>query len=184
MAKKYGHHGNIIYEIYNEPLENTHWDSIVKPYSEKVISAIRAIDPDNIILVGSPTWSQDVDVVAKNPIVGFENIAYTLHFYAGTHNQSLRNKAQLALDAGLALFVSEWGTVNANGDGNIDVESTEQWLAFMRKNNISHCSWAVSNKNEMSAMLKQTASVAGNWTDKDLTKNGLYLKRIIQQWGL
>lgn len=106
IAKKYGHEANIIYEIYNEPLQDTDWHSVIKLYSVKVISAIRAIDSNNIILVGSQSWSQDVDISAKDPIIGFDHIAYTLHFYAGTHKEDLRIKAQKALDAGLALFVS------------------------------------------------------------------------------
>ena len=183
IAKKYGHLPNIIYEIYNEPLQNTDWHSVIKPYSLKVISAIRAIDASNIILVGSQTWSQDVDISAKDPITGFNNIAYTLHFYAGTHKEDIRAKAQQALDAGLALFVSEWGTVAANGDGSVDYQETEKWLTFMRKNQLSHCSWSLSQKDESSAIFKPNASILNKWTDDDLTENGLYLKNIISQWG-
>jgi len=183
IAKKYGHLPNIIYEIYNEPLQNTDWHSVIKPYSLKVISAIRAIDASNIILVGSQTWSQDVDISAKDPITGFNNIAYTLHFYAGTHKEDIRAKAQQALDAGLALFVSEWGTVAANGDGSVDYQETEKWLTFMRKNKLSHCSWSLSQKDESSAIFKPSASILNKWTDDDLTENGLYLKNIISQWG-
>jgi endoglucanase len=184
MAKKYGHLPNIIYEIYNEPLKNTDWHSVIKPYSISVISAIRAIDKDNIILVGSQSWSQDVDIAAKNPITDFNNIAYTLHFYAGTHKEELRAKAQQALDAGLALFVSEWGTVAADGDGDVDYKETEKWLAFMKKNKLSHCSWALSQLDESSAMFKAGASITGKWSDDDLTDNGLYLKKIISQWHI
>ena len=183
IAKKYGHLENIIYEIYNEPLQNTDWHRVIKPYSIEVISAIRAIDSDNIILVGSQSWSQDVDISAKDPIIGFNNIAYTLHFYAGTHKKDIRDKAQQALDAGLALFVSEWGTVAANGDGSVDYKETEKWLAFMRKNKLSHCSWSLSKKNESSAMFKPSVSILDTWTDDDLTENGLYLKTIISNWG-
>lgn len=109
MAKKYGHTPNVIYEIYNEPLNTTDWDTVIKPYAEQVITAIRAIDEDNLIIVGTQSWSQDVDKVIDNPITLSDNLTYALHFYAGTHKQSLRNKAQKALDAGLSLFVSEWG---------------------------------------------------------------------------
>jgi aryl-phospho-beta-D-glucosidase BglC (GH1 family) len=182
MAKKYGSNANVIYEIYNEPLNTTDWKNTIKPYSEKVISAIRKIDPDNLIIVGTQTWSQDVDVAAINPIKGHENIVYALHFYAGTHKADLRVKAQKAIDAGLALFVSEWGTVNANGDGAIDYESTEQWLKFIKKNNLSHCSWSVTNKKENSAMLKPTVTSLGPWQNNELTENGLYLKKVISAW--
>lgn len=184
MAKKYGKTPNVIYEIYNEPLRETDWDTVIKPYSEKVIKAIREIDPDNIIIVGTQSWSQDVDKAAKNPIVGFKNIAYSLHFYAGTHKKDLREKAQKAIDAGLTLFVSEWGTVDANGDGKIAKGSVKQWLAFLWKNQISHCSWSVTNKDEGSAFIKPTIKSLGPWSDKELTDNGLYLKKIIKKWNM
>jgi endoglucanase len=182
MARKYGHLPNVIYEIYNEPLRDTDWSTVIKPYSEAVIASIRKIDPDNLILVGSQSWSQYVDVAAADPIVGFDNLAYTLHFYAGTHKQDLRDRAQVALDAGLALFVSEWGTVNANGDGGVDRESTELWLAFMRKHSLSHCSWSIVNKKEGAAILQPGTPSDRDWVDSDLTPNGHYLKKIISEW--
>ena len=182
IATKYHQYPNVIYEIYNEPLNNTDWSSVIKPYAEQVIKAIRAIDNNNLILVGTQTWSQDVDKAAQDPILGFDNIAYTLHFYAGTHKEELRKKAKKALDAGLALFVSEWGTVNANGDGDIAKESTQQWLSFMKENSLSHCSWSITNKDEGSAMLKPTTSNVGPWQDDELTANGRYLKNIIKNW--
>ncbi|MDO6446771.1 glycoside hydrolase family 5 protein [Colwellia sp. 1_MG-2023] len=182
IASKYHQYPNIIYEIYNEPLNNTDWSTVIKPYAEQVIKAIRAIDNNNLIIVGTQTWSQDVDKAAQDPILGFDNIVYSLHFYAGTHKDDLRVKAKKALDAGLALFVSEWGTVNANGDGDIAKESTQQWLSFMKENSLSHCSWSITNKDEGSAMLKPTTTKLGSWQDDELTANGIYLKNIIKNW--
>jgi len=181
MATKYGNHPNIIYEIYNEPLKVS-WDDVVKPYSEKVIAAIRAIDKKNLIIVGTPTWSQDVDVASKNPITGFENIAYTLHFYAGTHKEGLRKKAEVAMNNGIALMVTEWGTVNANGDGEPNVESVAEWMTFMKKYNLSHCNWSVNDKKEGASIVKSGVSPKGNWTDEDLTESGKLTKRYIVNW--
>ncbi|MGL1955743.1 MAG: glycoside hydrolase family 5 protein [Colwellia sp.] len=183
MATKYGNHANVIYEIYNEPLKDTDWQTIIKPYSEQVIAAIRKVDPDNLIIVGTQTWSQDVDKVLDSPVLAHKNLVYALHFYAGTHKADLRKRAQTAIDDGLALFVSEWGTVNADGDGAIDRQSTEAWLDFIRKNKLSHCSWSVTNKKENSAMLKPNVSSLGPWSNDQLTDNGKYLKSIISQWS-
>lgn len=183
MAKRYKNYPNIIYEIYNEPLNSTDWATVIKPYAEKVIHAIRNIDKKNLILVGTQTWSQDVDKAAKNPITNNKNIAYSLHFYAGTHKSDLRKKAQQAINAGLALFVSEWGTVNANGDGGIDRVSTELWLKFMKENQLSFSTWSVTNKDESSAILKPSTQSLGPWQNKQLTTNGLYLKNIIKNWA-
>ncbi|MBU0538595.1 MAG: glycoside hydrolase family 5 protein, partial [Gammaproteobacteria bacterium] len=102
MAQTYGQNNHVIYEIYNEPLAVS-WGGTIKPYAEAVINAIRAVDPDNLIIVGTPNWSQDVDQAANNPITGKGNIAYTLHFYANGHRQSLRDKASYALSRGIPL---------------------------------------------------------------------------------
>ena len=170
MARRYGKYPHIIYEIYNEP-EQVSWAKDVKPYAEQVVAAIRAIDPDNLIIVGSPHWSQDVDVAAADPIKD-ANIAYTLHFYAGTHKQALRAKAVKAMELGAALFVSEWGTCRADGAGNIDVPSTQEWMTFMREHQLNHCNWAIYDKKETAAIVHRSASSKGGWKTTDLTRSG------------
>lgn len=183
MATLYGDSDNVIYEIYNEPLNTTSWDNTIKPYAESVISAIRAIDSDNLIIVGTSTWSQDVDIASDNPITGYSNIAYALHFYAGTHGQWNRDKAQTALDNGVALFVSEWGAVNANGDGEVNYTETNLWMDFLCANKISHCNWALNDKDEGASVLKPGSSSTGNWTANDLTASGVFVKNIVENWN-
>ena len=75
MSEKYKDYGNVIYEICNEPNSGPDWNS-VKSYAEKIIPVIRENAPDAIIIVGTPTWSQDIDKAAQNPITGYENIMY------------------------------------------------------------------------------------------------------------
>lgn len=181
VAKKYGHLPNVIYEIYNEPLKVS-WDDTIKPFAEKVIKEIRAIDPDNIIVVGTPRWSQDVDEAANNPITDFKNIAYTLHFYAGSHKEWLINKAQTALDKNIALIVTEWGSVKADGNGEVDYESVARWMEFMKTNNIIHCNWSIHDKDEGASSLKPGASIKGQWKDEDLTASGKLAKSYIKKW--
>lgn len=183
VAKRYANTPNVIYEIYNEPLDHTDWSTQIKPYAEKIIASIRKIDADNLIIVGTQTWSQDVDKAAEDPIKNVSNIAYTLHFYAGTHKQELRDKAKKALDKGIALMVTEWGTVNANGDGAVDREETQRWLDFMREHQLSHCNWALNDKKESASQLKPGTKPDGKWTDKNFTESGLYVKNIIQNWN-
>lgn len=145
-----------------------------------MIAAIRKNDPDNLIIVGSPTWSQDVDIAAQDPITGFKNIAYTMHFYAGTHKEDLRSKTQTALDKGLAIFVTEWGTINANGDGAVDYASTNTWFEFMNKHCLSNANWAVSDKNETASIFKAGTPSKGPFSDKDLTTSGVFVKTLVK----
>ena len=177
MASMYGHHNNIIYEIYNEPLDIS-WSDTIKPYAVSVIQAIRSIDPDNIIVVGTPEWSQRVDLAAADPITGFSNIAYTLHFYTVYHHQWLRDRASEALESGIALFVTEWGSI---GYSIIDSEANK-WMTWCHTNKISHCNWAVNDKEEEWSIVIPGANTSGNWSDEDLTDAGKLAKDIILNW--
>lgn len=178
-AKKYGEYPNVIYEIFNEP-ERTTWDS-VKMYSEKVIAAIREIDPDNIILVGSPHWDQDVHLAADNPIKGYSNLMYTLHFYAVTHKEELRRRGDYALKKGLPLFVSESAGMEATGDGPIDDKEWTKWRQWMEKHNLSWITWSVSDKDETCSMLTPEASSEGNWQTNVLKESGKKTRKFLRE---
>jgi len=167
MATKYGKYPNVIYEIWNEP-DLYEWTE-VKSYSEDVIRTIRSVDPDNIILVGNPHWDQDLDKVAADPIQGQTNIMYTMHFYAGTHKQWLRDRTDVAIQKGIPVFVSECAAMGASGDGPIDTEEWNAFLNWMENRKISWVVWSVSDKNESCSMLLPRASAFGNWTE-DLLK--------------
>nr|BAO65801.1 cellulase [uncultured bacterium] len=181
MARTYGNKNHVIYEVYNEPLDTASWSGVIKPYAQQVVNAIRAIDPDNLIIVGTRTWSQRVDEASRDPIAG-KNIAYTLHFYAGSHGQPIRDFAQTALNNNAAIFVTEWGSVNANGDGGVNYGETNAWVDFMKRNNISHANWALNDKAEGSSSLVPGASANGGWAGSQLTASGAFAKDIIRNW--
>lgn len=172
MATKYKDAPNVIYEIYNEPDDTYTWEA-VKTYSEEVIALIRAIDPDNIILVGSPRWDQEVQLPAADPIKDQTNLMYTMHFYAGTHKQWLRDRTDSAMVSGLPIFVSECAGMEATGDGPVDYAEWPAFLNWMESKKISWVVWSLSDKSETCSMLKQEASSTGNWPDD-----------VIKEWGL
>jgi endoglucanase len=177
MAQKYGKYPNVIYELYNEPVKVS-WSDVVKPYCEEVIKVIRQYDPDNIIVCGTPNWSQFVDEASLNPIKG-TNIAYSLHFYAGTHKQELMEKAEKAMQNGICLFVTEYGTTEANGDGLVYINETNQWYNWMDKYHISNCNWSVADKNEASAALKKGASAKGGWKENQISPSGQFVREML-----
>jgi endoglucanase len=181
MAEKYGKYPNIIYEIFNEPVRDS-WED-VKTYSVEVIKAIRRFDPDNIILVGNPHWDQDLDLVAEKPIRGYDNLMYTLHFYAAGHPGSLREKADRAIRQGIPVFVSESGGMSPNGDGPLDYVKWQEWIDWMYKNKISWVTWSISDKNESCSMLRRSAGSAGNWPEADLTESGIKTRGLLRSTG-
>jgi endoglucanase len=170
MANKYKDKHNVIYEIFNEPKQDPNganatafWANTVKQYSQKVVNAIRAIDPNNVIIIGTPTWSQDVDIASATPVDG-ANLVYALHFYSASqyHKASLRAKATKAMNTnGKAIFVSEFGVCNSDGNTPLDLDEATTWLDFLDANKVSWANWSICKLNEAASALKSTAPTTG-----------------------
>ena len=175
-AKKYGKQKNILYEICNEPNGDVTWKRDIKPYANKVITRIRKYDKKNIVVVGTPTWSQDVDIVAESPLKQ-KNVVYALHFYAATHTDFLRDKVRKAYEAGLPMLVSEFSICDASGNGGIDKKSATKWMNLLKKYKIGHVAWNISNKNETSALIKSSCQKTGGITKSNLSKSGKWIAK-------
>lgn len=174
MAEVFADNDNVLYEICNEPNGGTSWDSI-KSYAEEVIPVIRAQKPDAVILVGTPTWSQEIDKAAASPLDD-SNVMYTLHFYAGTHKDDLRNRLETYVQNGLPVFVSEFGMCDASGNGANDFDSTTKWLDLLNKYQISFCCWNLANKDESSSVFKASSTALSDWTDDDFNESGRWIR--------
>jgi endoglucanase len=181
MAKQYGNYPNVIYELFNEPDQES-WDE-VKAYSNELIKLIRQHDPDNIILVGNPHWDQDIHLVADAPLEGFKNLMYTVHFYAGTHKQQLRDRCDYALKKGIPIFISESAGMEATGNGPINDAEWKKWIEWAEQNKISWVCWSISDKNETCSVLYPSAGENGNWTDKDLKESGIKAKALLKKYN-
>lgn len=181
MAKRYSSYDNVLFEICNEP-NGVSW-SEVKAYADEIIPIIRQYHKDAIIICGTPTWSQDVDQVAANPLKkeNQRNVMYALHFYAATHGQFLRDKAEQAIKAGTPVFVSEFSICDASGNGGIDYNSAGEWKALINKYNLSYAGWSLSNKAETSALIKNGVSSITGWSTDELSDTGKWLRQMISE---
>jgi endoglucanase len=156
-----------MYEPWNEP--TVPW-ATVKTYHETVIAAIRAVDPDNIIFLGTPQWDQKPDAAAADPVTTSDNLAYVVHFYANSHKLAgFQPSITTALNKGLAIFVTEYGGCSANGNGTFNPTELQKWWDFLDANDIGCTNWAVETNGETSSIFKPSAAADGPWTDADLT---------------
>ena len=153
MSKKYADYPNVIYEICNEPNGYATWDNDIKPYAEEVIPVIRKNAPNAVVIVGTPTWSQDIDKALANPLE-FDNVMYALHFYAATHTDWLRQRVEDCYNKGLPIFVSEYGLCDASGNGSNDFDQAKKWYKLLDKLNISYVAWAMADKAETGSKLR------------------------------
>ena len=180
ISARYADHTNVLYEICNEPNGDTSWQEI-KDYALSVIPVIRENDSDAVILIGTPNWSQFVDQAAADPITEYDNLMYVLHFYAATHKQDLRDRMCNALDAGLPIFVSEYGICDASGNGALDLEEANAWVSLMNERGISHVAWNLSNKNESSAIIRSDCDKTASFTWNDLSPSGQWLHQMLSE---
>jgi endoglucanase len=188
MAQKWGKYPNVIFEPFNEPL-NVTWAQ-VKPYHQAVVQAIRGQGSNNIIVLGTTTYSQDVDLAAADPVPG-TNLMYTLHFYACTHGTTIRNRADKAIAAGLPIFITEFGATPADGglvskgDNYICKNDTSYWFDWIAKNNLSAVAWKLEQCTDTSCILASSAPVDGPWPDNQLSTdaNSVEIRPTLLQGG-
>jgi endoglucanase len=212
MSALYGNKPNVIWEICNEPNGATTWQDI-KDYAiggngiaTGIIDVIRNNDPDNatnknIIIVGTPNWSQKVWLANADPInsTTYPNICYTFHFYASSHyhdfmnspewvglpelglpegSDGIGNAADTVLSLGkIALFVTEWGVCEETGSGIFDTAKADQYVTWMTNRNISWTNWSLCNKGETASAFIGAGNADTGWNDAtDLSASGIYVK--------
>jgi endoglucanase len=177
IAAEFGGFPHVLYETFNEP-EQVDWSTQIKPYHEAVVPTIRAQDPDNVIILGSRQWSQRVDEAAADPVSG-TNLMYTVHFYACDHQDQQRSEAQIAYDAGLALFVTEWGATPADGGAatpTVCVEAAQAWHDWMNERGVGWAAWKLDGCADSSCLFNSDAAPAdGGWTDEWLNGHAQFV---------
>ena len=187
-AQKYGAYNNVIFEVWNEPKDGANM-STVASHANQVIAAIRKYS-DNLVLVGSPEWSSHPEQCATAGIQDSKkNFACTLHFYADSHSASgdYSKRANDAISAGVPVFASEWGTVNANGNGGANQSASQDWITWMNQKNVSWANWSASAVNEGSAAFNklnidnglsysQSGQMVKGWMNKTTKYNDCHLQ--------
>jgi endoglucanase len=179
MATKWGKYPNILYEPWNEP-HGVQWSSAIKPYMETVIKAIRAIDTSNIIICGTPDWDQKPQDAAADPITISKNIAYTVHFYSGTHYlANMSPGITTAMNKGCAIFVTEYGACSIQ-PAPAQPECTK-WYGFLDANSIGSCNWGVETQDQCLSIFVKGASTSGPWPENTLTADGKFVREYIMK---
>ncbi len=178
MSKKHAKDAHVLYEICNEPNGgDVSWPR-VREYGRKIIEAIRVNDNNSVVLVGTPVWSQDIDIAALAQIED-SDVMYTLHFYAGSHGKSFRQRGDRAMQAPYKtpIFITEFGTSDASGDNGFFKDATIDWLTWASKHNLSWCNWSFADKGESASALQKDAAANG-WNS--LTESGSLIRCVLR----
>ena len=168
---------NVIFEICNEPNGSTTWAD-VKSYAQAILPIIRQNAPTKPVLVGNPTWCQQPDLAAADPLDD-ANVMYTLHFYAATHKDDLRGMLRRVVEGGTPVFVSEYGICDASGNGGLDLDSAAAWMSLMDELGVSSCCWSLSNKAESASFIASSCEKTAGFGDDDLTACGKWVKAML-----
>ena len=180
VATRYADCPNVIYELYNEPVEDSWAD--LKSYAEELCALIDSISTVHpLILMGCPHWDQDIHLPAEDPVTTYDNLMYTVHFYAATHKDYLRERCDRALDAGIPVFISECASCEASGDGPMDGESWQAWSDWAASRHIPMVAWSISDKVETCSMLIPGVSSEGPWKEEEIKPWGQAVRDWLQK---
>ena len=180
MVDKWGSYPNVIYETVNSPVLSWTGSPGLKTFNQNVINHIRSRETANgyaanLILVGTPTWSQDVDVATASPLSG-NLIAYNYMWYAGTHFSWVQSRGDTAL-ANLAanaphqtLFMGEVGTSTSDGNGGVYYSNFNTLMEWAKIKKLSWLNWSIANKEESSAIFVK--AIAGNMINNEIAWRG------------
>lgn len=173
IAGRYADEPAVLYEICNEPNGDTDWEDVAL-YAQRIIPLIREKAPDAVILVGTPTFCTDLSGPIRDPLP-YENILYTYHQYTNSMDESNFEVLDRAREAGLAVFVSEWGISNNGSADSADFERAGRFLDYLDAQKISWVNWSLCNKDERSAALRPTSDKLSKWSEDDLSASGAFV---------
>ena len=180
MASRYKNYSNVIFELCNEPNGGASWGSNIKPYCEAVVRAIRSKGAKNLVICGTGTWSQDIHQVVGNKLSD-NNCAYTLHFYANTHTDWLRQRLEQCYNNGLPVLVTEFGTCDASGNGGFNESQTRQWYSLLARLKVGWFNWSAASKNETASAFKPGTNLANiSAGEGQLTQSGKLIRNLFR----
>ncbi|MDR3012805.1 MAG: cellulase family glycosylhydrolase [Chitinispirillales bacterium] len=195
IAQEYGQYPNVLFEPFNEPDPRSQLPSNsvsnIRDFVQPIINVIRQAGSNNLIIVGTPNWSSEPNAfnnAGDRPTDSQNNLAYSMHFYANTHRQTHRDRVTAAVNAGLAVFATEFGTTNADGGGtncpnnncnghSVDQNETTTWLNFLEGLHVGWANWSVTHLNEGASILTSAASTPDRLNSSwPLSVSGNYIR--------
>ena len=144
MAPRFANDSHVLFELYNEPINDGNWLE-VRDDMQAWYDIVRAAAPQNLVLVGTPNWCQIVGPTGTQPLDG-TNVVYVAHMYP-QHWVQPSLQTQIATAAAFhPVFVTEWGfQENSNEilDGTITSYGAP-FKQFLEAQKLSWTAWCAS----------------------------------------
>ena len=136
LAARYAKDPTVIgYDLLNEPIahyfESDNLEPKLEPLYQRIVSAIREVDPNHVVFLGGARWDTNVKVFGA-PVD--KKLAYTFHKYWMDVNQSaIQEYVDFSNKHNVPVWMGESG------------ENTDAWIASFRtlleSNHIGWCFW-------------------------------------------
>jgi hypothetical protein len=177
IAPRFAGDSHVLFELYNEPINDGDWNS-VRSDMQSWYDTVRSHGPDNLILVGTPNWCQNLAATATNPIDG-TNVVYVGHMYP-MHwaSPSLQQEIRTAA-AAHPVFMSEWGFEQGAHeivDGTISSYGNP-FRQFVDSLGLSWTAWCASNSWFPSMFDQNYSLLVGEGYMGGFAKDWLYDRR-------
>jgi hypothetical protein len=172
IAPAFKDYANVIYELFNEPINGGMPWATFKPQVQTWIDTVRAAAPSNLIIVPSMSWDQHPGDAASSPPQG-TNLVYTAHVYSNNWNAGFQKQVATAV-AVAPVFITEWGYSSPQTSANwgtpfqtiVDGDGAS-WTAWVTDN-----SWgpAMFSNGTLTA-LTDFGTLVKNWLTAKVTQD-------------
>ena len=182
FSGKYANNDNILYEVHNEPYQNTATELL--PSVMSCSSIIRSNNEDAIIICGYGKSDNGKSAVNDMNYIFNEvnnlNIFISPHLYTGDQSTT---EIKDCINANIPIFVSEWGNSSLSGDNKLNYSVGYEMFELLYANNISNALWKWTFQDMSTAVLLDDEYAIkylypyGGYTDGMLSDNGRFYFR-------
>lgn len=115
FARRYKGDPTILgFELLNEPISTYHDEDrlnpLLEPFYKQAVAAIRAIDPQRLIILAGSQWDQNLKIFGP-PFTN--NLVYVYHqFWSSTRRDAIEDYIHFSLKNNVPLFLGEAGEFN------------------------------------------------------------------------
>lgn len=176
VAPKFKDYSNVLFEIFNEPINPANWKIWRDQLAQPLVTRIREMAPNTPLIVGGPLWNTEVTDSVQHPIEG-QNIIYSLHIYPNQWKRFDCEKRYGDMVRKYPVFMTEWGFDASSSDKKLVGNSSkygEPILEWMKNNEMSWTVWSFDNRwspamFERNWTLKKGEKGMGHLVKKHLT---------------
>lgn len=180
IASKYANEPRVLFEMFNEPISPSGnpitlatWTAY-RDRMQTVVDCIRSVAPNNIIIIGSPSWSTRINFAPQALFVG-TNLVYSYHLYPNQGVTGLAAFLASQIPSNLPVIMTEFGFSEVITDGVTNLSVNPNYPAdvkawFLANPHVSWTAWSYGASPTSLSLLAPSGATMKTWLNTMIPK--------------